>query len=212
MWISAFDLFVLGTLVSLGGMLFLARAYWRASLPEGAADPMLAGHNPVRLRNEILQHSHTKAAVRWLTIGAIAFILGATRGSETGYLFGPWSDIFAHAAVLSLSWVVTASRTTVLSRKTYLPKIVDLYRPGFQLHLEYLAHQGCRQEEVDKGIPVGEFVRQGRLAEVTASLDQIGRLLDYPRRTGERDRLYAERLRPLFRSSPSERPSDTRPS
>lgn len=36
------------------------------------------------------------------------------------------------------------------------------------------------------------------------------RLLDCLGRTGERDRLYAERLRPLFRSSPSERPSDGR--
>lgn len=198
MWISAFDLFVLGTLVSLGGMLFLAKAYWRPSVPEGMAEIPPGGPNPVLLRREFLRHSHTTAGVRWLTIGTIAFFLGATRGNETGYFFGPWTDIFLHGAVLSLSWLVTAARTNGRSREAYLPKILELYRPGFELHLEHLAHQGYRQEEVEQGIPVQEFTRQQRLAEVTASLDQIGRFLDRPRKAGEGDRLYADRLRSLF--------------
>ncbi|MER3423539.1 MAG: hypothetical protein C4293_10195 [Nitrospiraceae bacterium] len=198
MAISPFHLIVLGTLASIGGALLIAKAYWWPSLDRRTARHTIEGSQPFLIRREILQHSHTMAGVRWLVVGTVALFFGMTRRGETFYFIDPWTDVFLHVVVLSFSWVATLTRTKGISRRAYIPKIIDLYRQGFELHLEYLVHQGCRRSEIEQGVQIHESVRQRRLSEVSSGLDQIGRLIDVPRRNDESDHQYAGRLRLFF--------------
>jgi hypothetical protein len=198
MAIGAFDLLVLGTLVSVGGAAFIAKAYWRTPLSETVKRTPVAQANPVLIRHQIHQHLHALAGVRWLAVGAVALFLGVTRGEEAAYFFGPWADVLVHAAVLSLSWVATVARTRGMSRKAYFERMIELHRQGFDLYVEYLAHGGYRQAEIERGMPIQESARQRRLSEVSTGLDHIGRVIELPRRTAEGDHQYAQRLKPVF--------------
>lgn len=194
MGVSGFHLLVLGVLVSLGGLLLLAKRRWR---PAPAGDGALCGRSTA-LREETIRHSEAMAGTRWLTIGGLALAIGLARGGETSYFVGFWEDIFLHVGVLSISWVATVARAKGVSRERYLPKLIELHREGFERSLEYLRSGGYGRGEVERGLTVSENARQRRLAEVTLCLDRIGASMDLPRREGERDQGYAERLRPFF--------------
>lgn len=193
MGVSGFHLLVLGVLVSLGGLLLLAKRRWRPAPAAGA----LCGRS-LAVREETIRHSETMAGTRWLTIGALALAIGLARGGETSYFVGFWEDIVLHVGVLSVSWVATVARANGTSRDRYLPKLIELHREGFERSLEYLRSGGYGSGEVEQGLIVSEGVRRQRLAEVTPTLDRIGASMDLPRREGERDQGYAERLRPHF--------------
>ena len=95
--ISAFDLILLGGLVSLGGLIFLYRAY--RCQPTGSSEVTAPR-----------QRAEAMAGVRWLTVGALALFVGYTRGSDSGYLFDFWSDLAFHTALLSGCWAATVFR------------------------------------------------------------------------------------------------------
>ena len=98
---STFDLILLGSLISLGGISFLFRAYW---------GPSIRARTRVTKRHEGAHRAEVLAAGRWLTIGALAFFIGYTRGADTGYLIGLWSDVIFHAVLLSGCWAATVFR------------------------------------------------------------------------------------------------------
>jgi hypothetical protein len=125
MTLSAFDLIVLGTLVLTGGGLLIAKG----RRPHRATGLHLAPLSS-EMQQEIYQHLHTVAGVRWLTVGSVALVLGITRGEEASYFFGPFIDAALHTVVLSLSWVATSVRTRHMTNKAFLDKIVELNRPA----------------------------------------------------------------------------------
>jgi hypothetical protein len=108
--ISTFDFFLLGGLISLGGLVFLLRAY----RPQSTGSPLDIVFAVMRSRdtgpNETRQRAEAMAGVRWLTVGALALFMGNTRGSDSGYLFDFWADLMFHTALLSGCWVATAFR------------------------------------------------------------------------------------------------------
>ncbi|HEX2056448.1 MAG TPA: hypothetical protein VHF07_08135, partial [Nitrospiraceae bacterium] len=108
--ISTFDLILLGSLISLGGLMFLLRAYWPQSIstPSAPSSAVITTSNMEGL--EIRRRAEATAGVRWLTVGALALFLGATRGSDAGYLFDFWSDLAFHTALLSGCWAATSFR------------------------------------------------------------------------------------------------------
>lgn len=79
--ISTFDLALLGSLVSAGGLLFLRQG-----------------------------KSAATAGSRWLTVGALTLLLAYAHGEEEGYLLGPWSDLMFHVVFVSTCWVATSFR------------------------------------------------------------------------------------------------------
>jgi hypothetical protein len=106
--ISTFDLVLIGSLVSLGGLIFLFRAYrFRPGTPP-EIPTVMKSRTPGPA--EIHQRAEAMAGVRWLTIGALAIFIGYTRGSSSGYLFDFWSDLLFHTALLSGCWAATAFR------------------------------------------------------------------------------------------------------
>jgi hypothetical protein len=108
--ISTFDLTLMGSLVSLGGLIFLrlgTRPHLEES-PRNGRRSADAGSTP-ESRNA-LQRSTASAGVRWLTVGVLTLLLAYARGAEEGYLFGPWGDVMFHLVFVSGCWGMTASR------------------------------------------------------------------------------------------------------
>jgi hypothetical protein len=107
--ISTFDLTLLGSLVSVGGLLFLRHGKWPALGLHGFGIGM-----PPRTFSAESRERHARstalAAARWLTVGALTLFFAFAQGAEEGYLFGPWSDVMFHVVFVSACWAATAFR------------------------------------------------------------------------------------------------------
>ena len=107
--ISTFDLTLLGSLVSAGGLMFL-RPGKRPSLNWSSLG---IAKRPFELSAESRQQharSTALAAARWLTVGGLTLFIAYVHGAEEGYLFGPWSDVMFHVVFVSTCWATTAFR------------------------------------------------------------------------------------------------------
>ncbi len=106
--ISTYDLVLLGSLISLGGVGFLFRGYRSSSIAWRRGGDSNGKSSEDRQDNR--GRAESVAGVRWLTVGALTLFIGYTRGAESGYLFGPWTDILFHVGLLSVCWAATVSR------------------------------------------------------------------------------------------------------
>lgn len=105
--ISTFDLILLGSLVSAGGLLFLRQGKWPHlgwSWLYGR-QPAHSGSTPES--RDRWERSTAMAGARWLTLGALTLFLAYAHGEE-GYLFGPWGDVMFHIVFVSAAWGMTA--------------------------------------------------------------------------------------------------------
>ncbi|HKY72841.1 MAG TPA: hypothetical protein VJL88_13060 [Nitrospira sp.] len=107
--ISTFDLTLLGSLVSAGGLVLLRQAKW----------PQLDFRRPTRGKRGIALTPETReqrvrstglAGARWLTVGALTLFVAYAHGEKDGYLFGPWTDVMFHIVFVSTCWAATVSR------------------------------------------------------------------------------------------------------
>jgi hypothetical protein len=108
--ISTFDLTLLGSLVSAGGLVFLRQGKW----------PYLGGSRLKRQQPANMElipesrdgHERSSAVTgaRWLTVGALTLFLAYFHGAEEGYFFGPWSDVMFHVVFVASCWGMTAFR------------------------------------------------------------------------------------------------------
>lgn len=108
--ISTFDLTLLGSLVSAGGLVFLRQGKWpyfgwSRLKRQQPADMELTPES--RDRHE---RSSAMTGTRWLTVGVLTLFLAYTHGAEEGYLFGPWSDVMFHVIFVASCWGMTAFR------------------------------------------------------------------------------------------------------
>lgn len=108
--ISTFDLTLLGTLVSAGGIVFLRLGKW-----PHLGSRWLPGHEvkDFRLTSESRENHERSTAIagtRWLTVGALTFFVAYAHGAEEGYFFGPWSDVMFHVIFVAACWGMTAIR------------------------------------------------------------------------------------------------------
>jgi len=107
--ISTFDLTLLGSLVSAGGLVFLRHGKW----PYLSWSSLGIGKRPFELSAESRQQhgrSTALAGARWLTVGVLTLFIAYAHGAEEGYLFGPWSDVMFHVVFVSTSWATAAFR------------------------------------------------------------------------------------------------------
>ena len=108
--ISTFDLTLLGTLVSAGGIVFLRLGKWphlgSRRLPGYEAEDF-------RLTSESRENHERSTAIagaRWLTVGVLTLFVAYAHGAEEGYFFGPWSDVMFHVIFVAACWGMTAFR------------------------------------------------------------------------------------------------------
>jgi len=107
--ISTFDLTLLGSLVSVGGLVFLRQDKW----PHLDVHWLGSSTRPIDLTAESRkQHARSTAlaGARWLTVGVLTLFIAYVHGAEKGYLFGPWSDVMFHLVFVSTCWATTAFR------------------------------------------------------------------------------------------------------
>ena len=108
--INTFDLILIGSLISLGGLIFLFRAYRLRPTGTPPEIPTAVMKSRTPGLAETHQRAEAMAGVRWLTIGALTLFIGYTRGCNSGYLFDFWSDLLFHTALLSGCWAATVFR------------------------------------------------------------------------------------------------------
>lgn len=106
--ISTFDLTLLGSFVSAGGMLFLCRG----KRPQFGSRRRTADRSIILSEEGREQHERASLleAARWLTVGILTLFVGLLHGAEEGYLFGPWSDVMFHVVFVSTCWATAALR------------------------------------------------------------------------------------------------------
>jgi hypothetical protein len=106
---SSFDLTLLGSMVSVGGLAFLRQGKWpHLDLR------LLTGVNPAGklIADNLEQHARftALAGARWLTVGVLTLFIAYAHGAEQGYLFGPWTDVLFHLLFVSTCWAATLYR------------------------------------------------------------------------------------------------------
>lgn len=132
---STYDLLLLGCLISLGGIGFLFRGYRQCLITSRCI--ISAG---MQNRTEEIHADHrsaeTMAGVRWLTVGALILFIGSTRGADSGYIFGLWTDVLFHVGLLSICWFATLYRLkNVPGRKKPAPPTAsDFQRRPARIH------------------------------------------------------------------------------
>jgi hypothetical protein len=107
--ISTFDLTLLGSLVSAGGLVFVRQGKW----PHLGSRWLRGRTLPAVMTGESRgnhERSTAVAGARWLTLGALTLFLAYFHGADEGYLFGPWSDVMFHVVFVSTCWGMTAFR------------------------------------------------------------------------------------------------------
>ena len=111
--ISTFDLTLLGSLVSAGGLAFLRQGKW----------PHLDLHfsKPIIMTAECRESTNDRRrlpAARWLTVGALTLFIAYVHGADEGYLFGPWADVMFHLVFVSTCWATTLYRTNQTAQRS----------------------------------------------------------------------------------------------
>ena len=107
--ISTFDLTLLGSLLSAGGLVLLRQGKW----PHDDFHRLRRGKRAIALTPETREQqarSTALAGARWLTVGALTLFIGYVHGEKDGYLFGPWADVMFHIAFVSACWATTVYR------------------------------------------------------------------------------------------------------
>lgn len=114
--ISTFDLTLLGSLVSAGGLAFLRQGKW----PHLGLDRLGISKRTIELSAECREH-HARATAlagtRWLTVGGLTLFIAYVHGAEEGYLFGPWSDVLFHLLFVTTCWAATSYRMNQAAEK-----------------------------------------------------------------------------------------------
>ena len=195
-----FDFLILAAVLGVGGSLLLAKSNMEPFFPGKIAQAFF-GSNPYQVRNLTVQRIEAVAGAAWLCGSLPLMALGTILTSSEDQMIQT-STYLSHTAGLvgvgAIGLWGTLRITDRVSRKIYLPQIVELQREIFTHCVAYLKHGGLLDHELPHQQNFSESDKQARLARVTGWLDQIGTLIDAPRTMGESDESYLVRLRPFF--------------
>ncbi|HET8721986.1 MAG TPA: hypothetical protein VFM24_08155 [Nitrospira sp.] len=114
--ISTFDLALLGSLVSAGGLVFLRQGKW----PHLRFYNLGTDKRTIQLSAESRDHlarATALAGARWLTVGSLTLFIAYVHGADEGYLFSPWSDVLFHLVFVATCWIATAYRMNQAAEK-----------------------------------------------------------------------------------------------
>ncbi len=210
MRVDGYDLAVVGVvLLGVSTVLFAHVGH----LYTNEAAQMFMGTNPFQLRDSIISRWENRTAVLLLIVGGLVGILGTLRAASLGhegYLVGPsryaWEtrrfpitmEIIVLIAVGLVLWRGTVGITNWLSAHEYVPVMVDQQRDLWQQSIFVLANGGRYRNEVEKGTTIEPAISQQRIERANGNLEQIGKLIDVPRKKNEPMKHYSDRLLPLF--------------
>lgn len=201
---DGYDFIITSGILGVGSAFFFAKSYLFPSFLTEAARTFL-GSNPFQLRNGICQRWEAVAGVAWAAVGLVLLVLGTirtVRGGREGYLVTSWLAILFAVAVGAAAWIASAAIVGRLSRREYLPRMIEMQCGVFDAAAQAISNSGLRAEEVRVGLTLSAEQRQQRVDEAARRLDQAGKLIDLPRTQGESDLDFLKRLTPFFERKP----------
>jgi hypothetical protein len=195
-----FDILILAAILGVGGSLLLAKSNLQPSFTKELAQSFY-GSNPYQVRSLVTQRIEAIAGAIWLCGSLPLMALGTIITSGTNQPVQTSSYVI-HAIILIVLGVIggwlTLRITDRVSRTRYLPQMVELQREIFSTSTQYLKNGGVSEQELPNQTNISDSTRKERLATVTRWLNQIGALIDVPRKASEADDDYLARLRPFF--------------
>lgn len=195
-----FDVLILAAVLGVGGSLLLAKSNLQPSFFKELAQTFL-GSNPYQIRSRTTQRIEAIAGAIWLCVSLPLMALGTIVTSSTNQQIETSNYLVHTFTVIGLGVIggwVTLRITDSVSRKKYVPQMVELQREIFRKSTQYLKNGGMSDDELAHQTNLGISSRKERLETVTRWLNQIGTLIDVPRKASEVDDLYLSRLRPFF--------------
>lgn len=108
--LSTFDLTLMGSLVSAGGLLFLLQAKGPNLAWRPFNERQSAHRGSTSESRDRLERSTAITGARWVTVGALTLFVAYSHGAEEGYLFSPFGDVMFHVVFVSACWGMTAYR------------------------------------------------------------------------------------------------------
>jgi hypothetical protein len=194
---NPFHLGALGVLSLAASAVLLAKAFFWPSFPRESAQTFL-GSNPFQVRNTIVQRNESIAGILWLSLGVVVSLLGIATDGEPTYLIGRTGDLLLLLLLVYIAGYISLVITRAISRRQYLPHMIDMQKEGFQQACIYLTNEGRTADEISRGLALDDQTRRHRLSHATGILDQIGKLIDVPRERGQDDQAYSNALLPFF--------------
>jgi hypothetical protein len=194
-----YDFILLGGCLGLIAAILLTKSYLVPSFAKEVSQTFL-GQNPFLVRNQITQRVEAITGTICLGISFFLTSVGTVlaAGSDVAEGNGSyWTHLLVFiGATLVLFWG-SIKFTNWRSRRDYVPQMVSLQSEIFSKCKAYLDNGGLEDHEA-KRTDIGSDIRGQRLKRVTGWLDQIGKLIDVPRKTSEEDAAYLDRLSPYF--------------
>ena len=195
-----FDLLMAGAALGVGGALLLAKSNLAPSYPNELAATFF-GSNPFQIRNLICQRFETISGALWLALSFMALAAGTAIASPT-IEGGRWNRFGIHIlgviVLFSVLWWVTLWITKIISRRKYLPEMIEMQRDVFEQAESVIENNGLYRNEIQQKAVIDQTTREQRALGGTSQLNQIGKLSDVIRRTNESDCDYLQRIQPFF--------------
>jgi hypothetical protein len=175
-----FDFLIFAGILAAGASLLTIRSVLGPPSPELSAS--FYGKNLFQFRNQIRMRYEAIAGTIWMSLSLAAMSAGTilmSIGQPKIVLRESLIHILLLLAVGSVCFWITTLITNCISRKVYIPEIIESYRGLYDRCVALLSEAG-------------------RLDLVTQELDKIGTLIDRPRNKNEDNDTYLRRLRPHF--------------
>ncbi len=180
-----FDLLILAGVLGVGGSYITVKSNLEPLSPQLAGS--FFGQNPYQLRNLICMRNEAIAGTIWLGLSLVAMSAGTIITSIDSPHVSLKAALVHTPALIGLGFVGvwgTLEVTARLSRRIYVPKLLESHKGMFDRCISYL-------DKVEKA------------DDLTHDLDQIGTLIDVPRLSNENNATFIERLKPYFSDVPS---------
>jgi hypothetical protein len=195
-----FDLTILGSSLGVLGSFILAKSYLAPSFAKQATQTFF-DQNPYLVRNQIAQRIEALTGTIWMLLGFLLLSVG-TVFTLTTEDTQPARDYWIHfiaIAVITITLLIPSWKwIKYRSRQEYVPMMIYLQRELYEQCRSYIQNNYRERREIEQGAIISEDVQNKRRASIRAHLDQIGQLIDIPRKPLEIDRDYFDRLSFLF--------------
>lgn len=195
-----FDLTIFGTSLGSLGSFILAKSYLAPSFPKQATQSFL-GQNPYLVRNQIMQRIEAQTGTSWVLLGFLLLSVG-TVFTSTIEDTHPTQDYWSHFIAITIGtitlYILSSKWIKHRSKQEYMPIMIYLQRGLYEQCGTYLQNNYRERHEIEQGISISEEIVDKRRTLTRTDLDQIGQLIDIPRKPLEIDREYFGRLSHLF--------------
>jgi hypothetical protein len=201
------DLVITGSLFGVvGSAIWIKGGIFRPDLMEEVRT--YSGRNPFQIKAAVLQRWDDVVAFTWLALSFLLALVGTIQSSRDSTTDPFWIrfDTRTLAAILlafgGAVFLLSLRISKWLGMRQAVPILVSLQQEILAGALDVIRQGGLRKDMRLPGAIVSQELKDKVVADATRRLDQVGRLLEIPRRPAESDASYGERLEAFARRFP----------